>query len=421
MARLLRMPEVAANAVEAVLSEWPIPENTPFRSADSIATVETEKAVVEVTADADGVILKTLVPAGAMVEVGAPIALLGEPGEHVEDVATLLLELGVGSDVAPATVAPSTATPAVAPSTAAPSAPDGVADETGVRIFSSPLARRLAKEAGLSIADIRGTGPGGRIVRRDVEQATVSVSGATSAATSAVAAGYEDIPHTRMRRAIAARLTESTRDAPHFFLQGTARVDKLLKLRARLNGSGDSSGNDSGAVSVSVNDLVVTAAARAHVMVPAMNVIWTPDAVRSFSAVDISVAVATELGLVTPVLRNVDQMTLLAVAAAGNDLVRRARSGQLQQEELEGGTLTVTNLGMFGTEGFAAIINPPQSAILAVGAALEKPVVSKGRMRVGTVMSFTLSVDHRPIDGATAAQWMGTFISLLEEPVRILL
>ncbi|HZY01525.1 MAG TPA: dihydrolipoamide acetyltransferase family protein [Dermatophilaceae bacterium] len=425
MARLLRMPEVAANAVEAVLSEWPIPENTPFRSADSIATVETEKAVVEVTADADGVILKTLVPAGAMVEVGAPIALLGEPGEHVEDVGTLLLELGVGSDVAPATDAPSTATPAVAPSTVAPSAPDGVADETGVRIFSSPLARRLAKEAGLSIADIRGTGPGGRIVRRDVEQATVSASVATSAVTSAVAAAYEDIPHTRMRRAIAARLTESTRDAPHFFLQGTARVDKLLKLRARLNGSGDGSGNDSGngsgAVSVSVNDLVVTAAARAHVMVPAMNVIWTPDAVRSFSAVDISVAVATELGLVTPVLRNVDQMTLSAVAAAGNDLVRRARSGQLQQEELEGGTLTVTNLGMFGTEGFAAIINPPQSAILAVGAALEKPVVSKGRLRVGTVMSFTLSVDHRPIDGATAAQWMGTFISLLEEPVRILL
>ena len=425
MARLLRMPEVAANAVEAVLSEWPIPENTPFRSADSIATVETEKAVVEVTADADGVILKTLVPAGAMVEVGAPIALLGEPGEHVEDVGTLLLELGVGSDVAPATDAPSTATPAVAPSTVAPSAPDGVADETGVRIFSSPLARRLAKEAGLSIADIRGTGPGGRIVRRDVEQATVSASVATSAVTSAGAAAYEDIPHTRMRRAIAARLTESTRDAPHFFLQGTARVDKLLKLRARLNGSGDGSGNDSGngsgAVSVSVNDLVVTAAARAHVMVPAMNVIWTPDAVRSFSAVDISVAVATELGLVTPVLRNVDQMTLSAVAAAGNDLVRRARSGQLQQEELEGGTLTVTNLGMFGTEGFAAIINPPQSAILAVGAALEKPVVSKGRLRVGTVMSFTLSVDHRPIDGATAAQWMGTFISLLEEPVRILL
>ena len=425
MARLLRMPEVAANTVEAVLSEWPIPENTPFRSADSIATVETEKAVVEVTADADGVILKTLVPAGAMVEVGAPIALLGEPGEHVEDVGTLLLELGVGSDVAPATDAPSTATPAVAPSTVAPSAPDGVADETGVRIFSSPLARRLAKEAGLSIADIRGTGPGGRIVRRDVEQATVSASVATSAVTSAVAAAYEDIPHTRMRRAIAARLTESTRDAPHFFLQGTARVDKLLKLRARLNGSGDGSGNDSGngsgAVSVSVNDLVVTAAARAHVMVPAMNVIWTPDAVRSFSAVDISVAVATELGLVTPVLRNVDQMTLSAVAAAGNDLVRRARSGQLQQEELEGGTLTVTNLGMFGTEGFAAIINPPQSAILAVGAALEKPVVSKGRLRVGTVMSFTLSVDHRPIDGATAAQWMGTFISLLEEPVRILL
>jgi pyruvate dehydrogenase E2 component (dihydrolipoamide acetyltransferase) len=216
-----------------------------------------------------------------------------------------------------------------------------------------------------------------------------------------------------MRRAIAARLSQSTRDAPHFFLRGTATVDKLLKLRARLN--------DSGAVVVSVNDLMVTAAARAHVLVPAMNVIWMPDAVRSFSAVDISVAVATDRGLVTPVLRGVDQMTLSAVAAASSDLVGRARSGNLQQEELEGGTLTITNLGMFGTEDFAAIINPPQSAILAVGAALEKPVVAKGRLRVGTVMNFTLSVDHRPIDGATAAQWMSAFVSLLEEPVRILL
>jgi pyruvate dehydrogenase E2 component (dihydrolipoamide acetyltransferase) len=218
--------------------------------------------------------------------------------------------------------------------------------------------------------------------------------------------------HTRMRRAIATRLTQSTRDAPHFFLRGTARVDKLLKLRARLN--------DPGNVSVTVNDLVVTAAARAHVLVPAMNVIWTPDAVRLFSGVDISVAVATEKGLVTPVLRRVDQMRLSAVAEATRDLVGRARSGRLQQEDLEGGTLTVTNLGMFGTESFAAIINPPQSAILAVGAALEKPVATKGRLKVGTVMRFTLSVDHRPIDGATAAQWMAAFTSLLEEPVRIL-
>jgi pyruvate dehydrogenase E2 component (dihydrolipoamide acetyltransferase) len=467
MARLLRMPEVAANAVEAVLSEWQVPENMPFRSGDTIATVETEKAVVDVPADADGVILKALVSPGAVVEVGAPIALLGESGEHVEDLSALLSELGAGSaDVASVTLAAdpgsstsasltsaspvpaslTSASPVSAASEAASPSSGVTADGTDVRVFSSPLARRLAREAGLSIADIKGSGPGGRIVRRDVEQAAP----ATQRDTPAASAAYADIPHTRMRRAIAARLTESTRDAPHFFLRGTVRVDKLLKLRARLNDPASHSGDrpdgvstsgdrldgvstsgdrtdlvsNSGALleaaAVSVNDLVVTAAARAHVLVPAMNVIWTPDAVRSFSGVDISLAVATDRGLVTPVVRNVDQMTLSAVAAASGDLVGRARSGHLQQGELEGGTLTVTNLGMFGTEDFAAIINPPQSAILAVGAALKKPVVVKGRLRVGTVMTFTLSVDHRPIDGVTAARWMAAFISLLEHPVRIL-
>jgi len=402
MARLLRMPEVAANAVEAVLSEWPLPENTPFTAQDAIATVETEKAVVDVPAEADGVILKVLVPAGAVVEVGAPIALLADPGELVEDLDALLVSLGV------------------APGPALPTA-----HERGARIFSSPLARRLARDSGLSIADLRGTGPGGRIVRRDVQQATDAREtshagpamgrqpGDTSVAAPAAAAAYHDIPHTRMRRAIAARLTQSTRDAPHFFVRGTARVDKLLRLRARLNGSGP--------VRVSINDLVVTAAARAHVLVPAMNVIWMPDAVRSFTGVDISVAVATDRGLVAPVLRGVDQMTLSVIAAANSDLVGRARSGRLRQDELEGGTLTITNLGASGVEEFAAIINPPQSAILAVGAVRESPVVAKGRLRVGTVMSVTLSVDHRPIDGAVAAQWMAAFVSLLEEPVRILI
>ena len=433
MARLLRMPEVAANAVEAVLTEWPVPENTPFTAQDAIATVETEKAVVDVPADANGVILKTLVPAGALVEVGAPIALLGDPGELVEDLDALLAELGVAPDAT--TSAPATANTAMATTAMATT---GVAttvttDGHGARIFSSPLARRLAREAGLSIADLRGTGPGGRIVRRDVQQATDALEtthrdaalahqpGARSsdpqtalqlAGPAPASAAFVDVPHTRMRRTIAKRLVDSTRDAPHFFVRGTARVDKLLRLRARLNGYSS--------VRISVNDLVVLAAARAHVLVPAMNVIWTPDAVRSFSGVDISVAIATDEGLVAPVLRRVDQMTLSGVAAASSDLVDRARSGRLQQEELEGGTLTVTNLGVFGTEDFAAIINPPQSAILAVGATREGPVVSKGKLRVGTVMSVTLSVDHRPIDGIVAAQWMAAFVSLLEEPVRIL-
>jgi pyruvate dehydrogenase E2 component (dihydrolipoamide acetyltransferase) len=457
MARLLRMPEVAANAVEAVLSEWPVPENTPFTAQDPIATVETEKAVVDVPADANGVILKTLVTAGTVVEVGTPIALLGDPGELVEDLGALLAELGVAPD--PVT-ASSVMPPANAPEGVAVKGDSvangsgvadgagatngagvahgdsaangaGVANGDGVRIFSSPLARRLAREAGLEIANLTGTGPGGRIVRRDVEQATGALAAepqvsppldpgavvprASVTVEQTEVAAYEDIPHTRMRRAIAARLTESTREAPHFYLRGTARVDRLLRLRERLNDSGTVS-----SVKISVNDLVVTAAARAHVLVPAMNVIWTADAVRSFSAVDISVAVATDGGLVTPVLRGVDRMTLSAVAAASSDLVRRARSGQLRQDELDGGTLTVTNLGGHGTEEFAAIINPPQSAILAVGAALEAPVVRRGKLRVGNVMRVTLSIDHRPIDGVVAARWMAAFLALLESPVRIL-
>jgi pyruvate dehydrogenase E2 component (dihydrolipoamide acetyltransferase) len=295
----------------------------------------------------------------------------------------------------------------------------------GARIFSSPLARRLAREAGLPISDVRGTGPRGRIVRRDVADAINAHEmlhvapmaprqpGDLAGAAPSIAAAYVDIAHTRIRRAAAARLTESAREVPHLILHGTARVDRLLRLRARLN--------DSGSVRISVNDLVVKAAARAHVLVPGMNVIWAPSAVRSFAEVDISVAVATDRGLVTPVLRGVDQMSLAGVATANSDLVRRARSGQLRQGDLEGGTLTVTNLGMFGVEDFAAIINPPQSGILAVGAARKKPVVAKGKLRVGTVMGATLSVDHRAIDGATAAQWMAAFVSLLEEPVRILL
>jgi pyruvate dehydrogenase E2 component (dihydrolipoamide acetyltransferase) len=264
------------------------------------------------------------------------------------------------------------------------------------------------------------------VVRRDVQQATharatshsehsETVADGSVARGSAVAPStqlFVDIAHTPMRRPIAARLTETSRDVPQFFVRGTARVDKLLRLRARINSVG--------ALKVSLNDLVVTAAARAHELVPAMNVIWMPDAVRSFSGVDISVAVATDRGLVAPVLRGVDQMKLSAVSSASSELVDRARSGRLRQEDLEGGTLTVMNLGDYGTEDFAAMINPSQSAILAVGVARQQPVVVKGRLKVGTVMSMTVSVDHRAIDEAVAAQWMAALVSLLEEPVRIL-
>ncbi len=415
MARLLLMPAVAANAVEAVLSDWPVAETAQFAAGDAIATVETEKAVVDVPAETGGVILRRLVEVGASVEVGAPIALIGDLGEAVDDVDAVLAALGV-------------AVVGVAPAG---------------RVFASPLARRLAKDAGLALTELLGTGPGGRVVRRDVERAIAAratapltqptapatvhaVPAAPAAAAPASRApgptggpaapdqppAYEDVPHSRMRRAIAARLTESTREAPHFFLSGTARVDKLLRMRQRLN--------DHGTVRVSVNDLVVVAAARTHVLVPAMNVVWMPDAVRRFTGVDVAVAVRTDRGLVTPVLRGVDTMTLSAVAVASRDLVERARSGQLREDELVGGSLTVTNLGSYGTEAFSAIINPPQSAMLAVGAAREEPVVRSGKLKVAKVMHVTLSVDHRPVDGADAAEWMAAFLALLEEPVRIL-
>jgi pyruvate dehydrogenase E2 component (dihydrolipoamide acetyltransferase) len=274
----------------------------------------------------------------------------------------------------------------------------------------------------LAVEQLHGTGPGGRIVRRDVEAAlaarvdAIATAEPTAPPVAGVAApapgAYTDQPHSRIRRATAARLTQSKREAPHFYLEGTARVDELLALRKRIN---------SGGASVSLNDLVVKAAARAHTLVPAMNVVWTPEAIRSFSSVDVAIAVATDRGLLTPVLRGVEAMSLGALSAASADLAQRARSGRLNQFELDGGTLTVTNLGMYGTERFAAIINPPHAAILAVGAARQEPVVEDGALTVGTVMHLTLSVDHRPVDGTVAAQWMQAFVSLLENPVQILL
>ncbi len=215
-----------------------------------------------------------------------------------------------------------------------------------------------------------------------------------------------------MRSAIAARLTQSVQTAPHFYVRGSARVDRLLELRREIN--------DAGGVKVSVNDLVVKAVAKAHTVVPELNVIWTGDTVRHFAHVDVAVAVATEHGLVTPVVRGVDRLTVTELAAATQDLVVRAQEKRLQQSELEGGTVSVSNLGMFGTEEFAAIINPPQSSILAVGAARQEPVVVDGALAVATVLRVTLSVDHRPVDGATAARWMQSFVELLEHPARIL-
>jgi pyruvate dehydrogenase E2 component (dihydrolipoamide acetyltransferase) len=458
MASLLRMPEVAANAVEAVLQEWLVEENASFSAATALATIETDKAVVDIESEGDGVLLKRLVPNGTKVEVGAPIALIAETAEQVGDLDEAMSRLGVTADGVevspdrdpgvqlsggedgvpqpeepPAVVEDDTGAADAAHLDGTPEDSDAdgsTAGARGARVFSSPLARRLAHEAGLDVATLRGTGPRGRILRRDVEAALAAAPASSPAPSARPAAtplpapaastaqqpeavtGATDVPHSRMRRAIAARLGLSKQTVPHFYVRATLDVDELLRLRARLN--------DGSPVRISVNDLVVKAAAAAHLLVPEMNAVWTEDAVRRYERADIAVAVATDGGLLTPVVRGVDTLTVSALAARTRDLAERAKSGRLRQDELEGGTLSVTNLGMFGTEEFAAIINPPQAAILAVGAARQEPVVRDGELAVGTVMRMTLSVDHRPVDGVVAARWMKAFTDLVQNPVRIL-
>jgi pyruvate dehydrogenase E2 component (dihydrolipoamide acetyltransferase) len=424
MPTLLRMPAIAAGAETAVLSEWQVQEGVPFNKSDAIATVETDKAMVDMEAEDAGVILRFLVGSGEQVEVGAVIALSGTPGEAVDDIEAALRELGVQ--------ATSASSNGSQPSSEKPNSSDAptTVPATDGRVFATPLVRRLARDADLDLGGVSGTGPNGRIVRRDIDVLLTQTSEASRDATPDEPAevhppaaddngdrGFKDIPHTRIRAAIAARLTASKRDTPHFYLRGTCRVDKLLKMRAELNAAAENADGPK----VSVNDLIIKAAARAHTIVPAMNVVWTQDAVRRFDAVDIAVAVATNRGLLTPVVRDAARRSLSAVSADVSELAERARLGTLAQREIEGGSFCISNLGMYGTEEFSAIINPPQSAILAVGAALSEPVVQDGELAVATVMRVTLSVDHRPVDGSIAAEWMRTFVGIVESPLQILL
>ncbi|MEM6110312.1 2-oxo acid dehydrogenase subunit E2 [Mycobacterium sp. 050272] len=432
MPTLLRMPAVAAGAETAVLSEWQVEEGVAFKKSDAIATVETDKAMVDVEAEEPGVILRFLVDSGAQVEVGAAIALTGTPGEIVDDIDGALRELGASADRPPTNGSqPSPATPGAADSTAATASRPAPEPQThGGRIFATPLVRRLARDASLDLASVSGTGPNGRIVRRDIETLLTDAASPAAVPTpekpeevsppATQGAGdsrFKDIAHTRIRAAIAARLTQSKRDIPHFYLRGTCRVDRLMQLRSDLNADAQRAG----AAKVSVNDLIIKAAARAHTLVPAMNVVWTDQAVRRYGAVDIAIAVSTDRGLLTPVVRDAARRSLSAISADVSDLAERARLGRLTQREIEGGAFCISNLGMYGTQEFSAIINPPQSAILAVGAARKEPVVQDGELTIATIMRVTLSVDHRPIDGSIAAEWMHTFVDIVENPLQILL
>jgi pyruvate dehydrogenase E2 component (dihydrolipoamide acetyltransferase) len=425
MATVIRMPAVLASATEAAIQAWSVAEGQVVEVGDPLADIETEKAVVEYAAEVAGTVGKLIAQPGDNLAVGEPIAIVLSPGEGADAIASALAAAGVAETVPPSV-------PSSAPASPEPSAPasetpptkslvaGSSSEEPSARVFASPIVRRLAREGGIDLSAVTGTGPGGRIVRRDLEGVPAAVNGRRAegraevhAESGSADAGYTDLPLTGMRRAIARRLTESKTTVPHFYVSAHVRVDRLLAIRAEVNAAAERK--------VSVNDFVIKAVAGALQDVPAANSIWGGDRIRRFEGVDLAIAVAVEGGLLTPVIRSVHTLSLIEVAAQVAELADRARAGRLRQEELEGGSFSISNLGMYGVDDFSAILNPPQAGILAVGAAKQQPVIVDGELAVGTVMTVTLSADHRVIDGAAAAEWMAAFVRRIENPVSALL
>ncbi|MGE8674969.1 MAG: pyruvate dehydrogenase complex dihydrolipoamide acetyltransferase [Achromobacter kerstersii] len=446
MAHLIKLPSVAADTSGGNLHQWLKKEGDTVAVGDALAEIETEKAIVEINAEHAGVLGRIVVPAGAAsVPINTVIGVLLADGDDASAIDRVLAEHGgaaaaVAAAAAPAAAASTAASAAAsapvssatssaasaatsaaassaAPAAAAPKAsaatPASNTPVPGGRLFASPLARRLAAQWHVDLLGVAGTGPHGRIVRRDVESARDRAPVA-AVASSAGRPAARRVPHTGMRRAIARRLTESKQNVPHFYLSVDCKMDALLALRAQAN--------HGGAVKLSVNDFIVRAAALALREVPEVNVSWHEDAIEYHAGADISVAVATDGGLVTPIVRDADVKSLSAIAGEIVELAGRAKINRLKPEEFTGGSLTVSNLGMYGISQFAAIINPPQAAILAVGAAERRPVVAEnGDLVAATVMTVTLSADHRAVDGAVGARWLAAFRTLIENPVRILL
>ena len=422
MAIDILMPALSPTMESGTVSKWTVSVGDAVRSGDVIAEIETDKATMEVEAVDEGVMAVILVSEGAEgVAVGTPIARLAEDGEAVDDVAAS----PAASPAAPATTADEkpadTPAPAATPApVSAPSAKD-TQNKAGERIFASPLARRIAADQGVDLASLAGSGPHGRILRRDVEAAETHQSSAGVAAMpanapmSAVAGASTVEANSQMRRIIAQRLQESKANAPHFYLTVDCEIDNLLAARRMMN---EQAGEG---VKISVNDLVIRAAAMALIAVPKANASWEGENTRYFQHADIAMAVAVDGGLVTPVVWAAEQKGLAALSGITRDLALRAREGKLSPEEFSGGSFTISNLGMYGIREFAAVINPPQGAILAVGAGEERPVVRDGQLAVATVMSVTLSADHRVVDGAVGAEWLQAFKGYIQQPVTMLL
>ena len=456
MATNILMPALSPTMTEGTLARWLKKEGDAIRSGDVIAEIETDKATMEVEAVDEGTLGKILVPDGTEgVAVNAPIAVLVAEGESADSAAATAAPSAPRPEAKGETAPPESgpAAPPAAPppegtSSRAPQAqPNGHDREEGERLFASPLARRMAQQAGIDLGTLKGSGPNGRIVRADVEAAqgrapakeAVQPQAGTReaeppkaapapqpAAAPApvpqavpVTAPHKLTPHTAMRRIIARRLTEAKQQIPHFYLSVDAELDALLKLRTELNARSPKEGP--GAFKLSVNDLIIKASAAAMRRVPKVNASWTEEGIAEYEDVDISVAVAIPDGLITPIIRRADQKGLATISNEMKELAGRAKAGKLKLEEFQGGGFSISNLGMFGIRDFAAVINPPQSAILAVGGGEQRPVVRDGALAIATMMTCTLSVDHRVVDGALGAQWLAAFKALVEDPMGLIL
>lgn len=439
----ITMPALSPTMEEGNLAKWLVKEGDKVKSGDVIAEIETDKATMEVEAVDEGIVAKLVVPAGTeAVKVNAVIAILAADGE---DVAAAAAGGGAAAPKAEAAPAPKAeAAPAAAPAPAAATvAPVASSVSTGERVFASPLARRLAKEAGLDLKAVSGSGPKGRVVKSDVEKA-VSTGGAKAAPATAAAAAsaapapalakgqsdeavlknfaegsYELVPHDGMRKTIAKRLQESKQTIPHFYVSVDCELDALLALRAQLNAAAPEK-DGKPAYKLSVNDMVIKALALALRDVPDANVSWTDSAMVKHKHADVGVAVSIPGGLITPIIRKAETKSLSTISNEMKDLGKRAKDRKLKPEEYQGGTTAVSNMGMMGVKSFSAVVNPPHATILAVGAGEERVVVKNGEMKIANVMTVTLSTDHRCVDGALGAELLGAFKRYIENPMGML-
>jgi pyruvate dehydrogenase E2 component (dihydrolipoamide acetyltransferase) len=449
------MPALSPTMTEGNLAKWVVKEGDTVESGDVIAEIETDKATMEVEAVEEGVIAQILVSEGTEnVPVNEMIAVLLEEGESNDDIAPFLASSGdaaapkvsASKNEEPKTMTePAQSAPVTAPPPPQAAAPAPVANGSGERIFASPLARRIAADKNIDLSSIAGSGPKGRIVKADLDGASATVAPAATtqaqpapkaaapqAATASSAAlpssgpdakaladaygmPYEEVPNNNMRKIVAKRLLESKQTVPHFYLTVECQIDKLLKTRKEMNEAA------AGDYKLSVNDFIIKCVANAMQAYPAVNVSWTDDAILQYKHSDVSVAVATPNGLITPIVKQAETKGLRQISEEVKDMAGRAREGRLAPEEFQGGTFSVSNLGMFGVQEFDAIINPPQSCILAIGAGAQQPYVKDGSVQIGTFMKCTLSVDHRSVDGAVGAEFLQVFKRYIENPMSMLL